>query len=152
MKILMVCLGNICRSPIAEGVMKQLIEEQGLDWSVASSGTNGFHTGEAPHRFAQKICLQNGIDISNQRANRFNYKDFQKVDIIYVMASDVYEEVMGIAKTAKDRAKVKYFLDPLFPNECRSVPDPWYGNEDGYAPVYELIQQGCKAILNQLRS
>jgi protein-tyrosine phosphatase len=151
MKILMVCLGNICRSPIAEGVMNNLIKAEGLDWEVSSAGTNGYHVGEAPHRFSQKICKHNGIDISAQRARRFCYRDFQNFDIIYVMAADVFDEVTSMTTSAKDKAKVHYFLEPLFPGEKQSVPDPWYGNEDGYTSVYELIQQGCEAILNHLR-
>lgn len=145
MKILMVCLGNICRSPIAEGVLQHMALEQGLDWQVDSAGTNSYHTGEQPHRFSQKVCLQYGIDISRQRARRFRSGDFSDYDHIMVMAADVYEEVCRLAQTDADRQKVHFFLDSLSPGKRSSVPDPWYGDETGYMPVFDLIQRGCEA-------
>ena len=86
MKILMVCLGNICRSPIAEGVLRHKVKEHGLDWTVESAGTNPYHTGEAPHKYSQKVCLTHGIDISGQRARTFTKNDFEAYDVIYAFA------------------------------------------------------------------
>lgn len=147
MKILMVCLGNICRSPIAEGVLQQMAGEAGLDWTVASAGTNGYHTGEAPHKYSQKICRQNGYDISAQRAARFHVSDFDTYDLIYVMARDVCNDVRQLARTEADLQKVQFFLEELFPGEQREVPDPWYGSEAGYEPVFQLIKKGSEAII-----
>ncbi len=143
----MVCLGNICRSPIAEGVMKYKIELNRLDWTVASSGTNGLHTGEFPHQYAQKVCMQHGIDISNQRAKKFGVEDFQRYDVIYAMATDVYEDIRRIAPNRAAMNKVKLFLDELSDKLGQSVPDPWYGDESGYLPVYNLIERACEAII-----
>lgn len=147
MKILMVCLGNICRSPIAEGVLQQMAVAAGLDWTVASAGTNGYHTGEAPHKYSRKICRQNGYDIDAQRAARFQASDFDTYDHIYVMALDVYNDVRQIARTDADMQKVHFFLEELFPGEQSEVPDPWYGNEAGYEPVFQLIKKGSEAII-----
>lgn len=97
MKILMVCLGNICRSPLAEGILQQRAWEAGLQWSVESAGTNGYHTGEPPHRLSQKVALMNGIDISQQRSRSFTAADFERFDMIYAMAEDVVHEMRRIA-------------------------------------------------------
>lgn len=149
MKILMVCLGNICRSPIAEGVLAQKAKERGLDWQVDSAGTNRYHTGEAPHRFSQKVCLQHGIDISGQCARTFTAKDFEQYDIIYALAMDVYREIEKIGGTKAQMNKVKLFLSEQEEGSTASVPDPWYGDESGYLPVYRLIEETCEAIVHK---
>ena len=151
MRILMVCLGNICRSPIAEGVLKHKAKEHGLDWIVESAGTNSYHTGQEPHRHSQKVCLQNGIDISAQRARKFKPEDFELYDKIYVMAEDVYEDVIEIAGHKIDPEKLDYFLNELDGGQNQSVPDPWYGTEVGYAPVYDMIEKTCEAIINKYK-
>ncbi len=147
MKILIVCLGNICRSPIAEGVLREKIRQHNLDWKVASAGTNSYHIGEAPHRYSQKVCRDNGVDISQQRARRFMATDFDYYDKIYAMADDVYQDILDIAGAKVDRKKLDYFLNELEPGTNKSVPDPWYGNEDGYLPVYKMIEETCEAII-----
>lgn len=152
MRILMVCLGNICRSPIAEGVMRRLISRNNLDWEVASAGTESYHIGEAPHRFSQKICQKNDIDISQQRARRFVVADLDHFDLIYVMAEDVLQEVKHIAGSAFDGRKVILFLEERFPGSGRSVPDPWYGPEEGYAEVFDMISSTCETILEKYRT
>jgi protein-tyrosine phosphatase len=147
MKILMVCLGNICRSPLAEGILEHKAKKAGLDWVVDSAGTNGYHTGEAPHRLSQKVAKLNGIDICDQRSRQFVKEDFDRYDKIYAMADDVVEEIRRIAKNKFDASKVDLFLNELYPNENRSVPDPWYGPEPGYHEVYKLIDEACNAII-----
>ena len=149
MRILMACLGNICRSPIAEGILKHKAEQHGLDWTVESAGTNSYHTGEAPHRFSQKVCRQHGIDISGQRARTFTADDFGKYDKIYVLARDVYDNVQRIGGSDAAMNKVDYLLNELNPGSNESVTDPWYGNEDGYQPVYDIIEQACNAIIRR---
>ncbi|MBX2906221.1 MAG: low molecular weight phosphotyrosine protein phosphatase [Taibaiella sp.] len=145
----MVCLGNICRSPIAEGVMQHKANAAGLDWIIDSAGTNSYHTGEAPHRHSQAICKANGIDISDQRARKFVASDFESYDKIYAMAGDVYLEINRIGGGHADMRKVDYFLNELEPGANASVPDPWYGNEDGYEPVYDMINATCEKILSK---
>src|SRR5574337_1065906 len=93
MKILMVCLGNICRSPLAEGVLKHKVEKVGLNWQIDSAGTNGYHVGEAPHKLKQKVARLNGIEICDQRARRFVKEDFDRYDKIYAMADDVIDDI-----------------------------------------------------------
>src|SRR5882757_10883482 len=115
MKILMVCLGNICRSPLAEGILQQKARAAGLDWTVDSAGTNGYHTGEAPHRLSQKVALANGIDISKQKARQFLTADLQRFDKIYAMAGDVIEEMKWIAGNQYDGRKVNLLLNELYP-------------------------------------
>src|ERR1700688_210057 len=102
MKILMVCLGNICRSPMAEGALLEKCKKAGLNWIVDSAGTNGYHVGEPPHPLSQKVSKLHGIDISNQRARRFVPEDFERFDRIYAMAGDVLEEMLLIAKKRYD--------------------------------------------------
>ena len=151
MKILMVCLGNICRSPLAEAVLQQKAEEAGLNWQVDSAGTNGYHVGEAPHRLSQKVALQNGIDISNQRASRFTAADFEQYDKIYAMAEDVIDDMRRIAKRNYDETKVTLLMNELHPGKDMDVPDPWYGPEPGYHEVYKMINKACEAIIEKYK-
>ena len=147
MKILMVCLGNICRSPLAEGILQHKADVAGLDWTVDSAGTNGIHVGEAPHHLSQKVAKQNGINICDQRARKFAAKDFENFDKIYVMAEDVMNDVKRIAGNYFDTDKVDYFLNELNAGKNQDVPDPWFGEEDGYVKVYDLISKTCDAII-----
>jgi protein-tyrosine phosphatase len=149
MRILMVCLGNICRSPLAEGILKEKVRLAGLNWLVESAGTNHYHTGEAPHPLSQKVALQNGIDISNQRARSFIQEDIHQYDRIYALASDVLQDIRKIAGNDFDSKKVVLLLNEQFPNENKEVPDPYYGAEDGYHQVYAMIDEVCTIILEK---
>ncbi len=149
MKILMVCLGNICRSPLAEGILKDKLKKARLDWFVDSAGTNGFHIGEAPHRLSQKVALQHGIDISRQRARQFTVKDFNEFDIIYAMAEEVIDEMKWIAKNQYNSGKVELLMNELYPGKNKDVPDPWYGPEPGYHEVYDMIDAACNKIIEK---
>lgn len=143
----MVCLGNICRSPIAEGVLQHLADEQQLYWTVESAGTNQYHIGEAPHKSSQKVCKENGIDISSQRARRFRKEDFEEYDLIFALATDVIDEIKTLTGNHFQPNKVKLLLDVIYPGENKSVTDPWYGTEDGYYPVFDEIKKCCEAII-----
>jgi len=143
----MVCLGNICRSPLAEGILKEKCRQAGLDWQIDSAGTNSYHTGEAPHQLGRKVASLNGIDISNQRARRFIPEDMQRFDRIYAMAADVVDDMQAIAKADFDKQKVDLLLNELYPGENQDVPDPWYGPEAGYHEVFELISRACDHII-----
>jgi len=147
MKILMVCLGNICRSPLAEGILQHKVNAAGLNWTIESAGTNGIHVGEAPHHLSQKVAKQNGINICNQIARKFEAQDFEKYDKIYVMAADVMQDIKRIAGKYFDANKADYFLNKLHVGKNEDVPDPWYGDEDGYTKVYDLINKTCDAII-----
>lgn len=149
MKILMVCLGNICRSPLAEGILQKKIDEAGLPWEVDSAGTNGLHNGESPHHLSQKTARLHGIDISRQRSRRFVKEDFDRFDKIYAMAADVVEEMEWIAKDKFNIKKVDLLLNELYPGQNRDVPDPWYGAEAGYHKVFDMIEKACEALLQK---
>ena len=149
MRILMVCLGNICRSPLAEGILKHKAQQAGLDWQVESAGTNGYHIGEAPHKLSQKVAKLNGIDICNQRARHFVKEDFDRYDKIYALANDVLDEIRWIAKEKYNPAKVDLLLNELDPDQNCSVPDPWFGPEPGYHEVYRLLDAACEKIIQK---
>ena len=151
MKILIVCLGNICRSPLAEGILKHKAKLAGLDWMIESAGTNSYHIGEPPHPLSRKVASLNGIDISEQRARKFSVSDIDKYDKIYAMADDVLSDIRSICgKTFNDK-KVELFLNPLNPGKNLDVPDPWYGPEPGYHEVFQLIEKGSEAIIEKYR-
>jgi protein-tyrosine phosphatase len=149
MKILMVCLGNICRSPLAEGILEHKAKEAGLDWVVESAGTNSYHIGEAPHPLSQKVAKLNGIDICHQRARRFVAEDFDKYDKIYALAGDVLDDIRRIARHRFDASKAGLLMNELYPGKDMDVPDPWYGPEPGYHDVYKMINEVCDAIIKK---
>ncbi|ODT34879.1 MAG: protein-tyrosine-phosphatase [Sphingobacteriales bacterium 41-5] len=149
MNILMVCLGNICRSPLAEGVLQHKAAAAGLDWQVDSAGTNGYHVGEAPHKLSQKVAKMNGIDICNQKARRFSASDFKNYDKIYAMADEVIDEMKWIAGDKYDASKVDLLMNELHPGKNEDIPDPWYGTEPGYHKTYEMIDQATDALIEK---
>lgn len=145
----MVCLGNICRSPLAEGILQHKAREAGLDWEVDSAGTNGYHVGEAPHPLSQKIARLHGIDISRQRARKFIADDFQRFDKIYAMAEDVLAEMRRIGGKKFDATRTGLLLNECWPGSNRDVPDPYYGPESGYREVFDLIDKACDKIIER---
>lgn len=147
MKVLMVCLGNICRSPLAEGILRDKARQAGLHWEIDSAGTNGYHIGEAPHHLSQKVARINGLDISKQRARRFTADDFQQFDKIYAMAGDVIDDMRRIAGKKFDPTKVDLLLNEVHPGKDEDVPDPWYGPEPGYHQVYDMISTAADQII-----
>lgn len=149
MKILMVCLGNICRSPLAQGILQQKAKEAGLHWQVDSAGTNGYHTGEPPHHLSIQVAKQHGIDISNQRSRKFTAADFENYDLIYAMATDVMEDIKQISKQHFNNKQVRLFLEESFPGQQREVPDPWSGPVSGYQLAFEIIQNNCENIIKK---
>lgn len=145
----MVCLGNICRSPLAEGILQHKALQAGLNWTVDSAGTNGYHVGEAPHRLSQKVALLHDIDISGQRARRFAGIDFDQYDKIYAMAGDVIEEMKRLAKKQYQPGQVDLLMNELYPGVNMDVPDPWYGTEPGYHEVFKMIDEACDMIISR---
>lgn len=143
----MVCLGNICRSPLAEGILQEKAWRAGLPWSVESAGTNGYHDGEPPHPLSRKVALLNGIDISRQRSRRFRADDFENFDRIYAMAGDVMDEVRRIAGRRFDPARTELLLNILHPGQDLDVPDPWGGPESDYHRVYRLLDEACARLV-----
>lgn len=143
MKILMVCLGNICRSPLAEGIMRHLAAAKGLDWEIDSAGTGNWHIGHSPDHRSVKEARKNGVDISGLAARQFQVADFDAFDRIYVMDRNNYADVVRQARNAADKAKVHYLLP-----EQQEVPDPWF-DDALFAPVYKMIFVACENIADQ---
>ncbi len=142
MKILMVCLGNICRSPLAEGIMRHLSNAQNLNWEIASAGTGNWHVGQAPDHRSTAIAKVFGYDISKQRAQHFNQSMFLQYDLIFVMDRNNLKDVLKLAKTDGAKQKVKLFLND------DEVTDPYY-DDHLFASVCQQIEQRCKEILKQ---
>jgi protein-tyrosine phosphatase len=149
MKILMVCLGNICRSPLAEGILQDKAFKAGLNWSVESAGTNGCHDGDPPHPLSQKIARMNGIDICNQRSRRFVPEDFDRFDKIYALAEDVLFDIRQIARKKFNASKVDLLMNELYPGKDLDVPDPWSGPEEEYYEAFRLIDAACEKIIEK---
>ena len=150
MKILMVCLGNICRSPLAEGILRHKINLEGLDWEVQSAGTGSWHIGEAPDPRSQKIAKINGIDISKQKAQKFTQKHFSEFDCIYTMDSSNYRDVVNMAINEEDKNKVELIMNLVEPGKNKAVPDPYYDDEL-YSVVFEMLEKACENIMKELR-
>jgi protein-tyrosine phosphatase len=132
---------------LAEGILQHKIATAGLNWTVDSAGTNGYHNGEAPHHLSIKVARLNNIDICRQRSRQFVAADFDRYDKIYAMAADVLMDMKRIAKDKFDETKTALLLNELFPGQNKDVPDPWYGPESGYHDVYQLIDQACEKII-----
>lgn len=146
MNILMVCLGNICRSPLAEGIMR---EKLGEGFKVDSAGTISLHEGEHPDKRAVKTAAGHGIDISGQKSRLITKADFENFDRIYCMDIDVYEDVISKAGNEEQRRKVSLFLEALGDHKNAEVPDPYWGGMDDFEHVFQLLDRGCDAILKQ---
>ncbi len=142
MKILMVCLGNICRSPLAHGIMEKLAADNGLDWTVDSAGTGNWHIGQGPDKRSVRTAFEHGIDISDQICRLFRVSDFDDYDVIYVMDKSNLRDVLSLARNNADAAKVKLLLDN------KEVPDP-YHDDTQFEPVFNMVEQGCQAIINK---
>ena len=149
MKILMVCLGNICRSPMAQGILEVKVKAAGLDWQVDSAGTANYHVGEAPHHLSQKVAKSYGVDISGQHGRQLTKEDFVSFDKIYVMDKENYRDAKRIAGDNWDDKKVDLLLNEIYPNESREVPDPWYGGIENFKEVYALLNEACEKIVEK---
>jgi protein-tyrosine phosphatase len=147
-KILMVCLGNICRSPLAEGLLASKLPKN--RFLVDSAGTGHWHVGKQPDERSIEIARKNGLDISSQRGRLFNAEDFDNYDYIYVMDSTNYADVMRMAKTEADKNKVRLILDEMFPGENVDVPDPYFGLQNGFEMVYKMLDETCNIISKKL--
>jgi len=150
-KILMVCLGNICRSPLAQGILEnKIVQAQLNNIIVDSAGTGNWHSKSAPDPRSIEIAKKNGIDISHQKARQFNTNDFNTFDKILVMDTSNFTNLLRLASSENDSNKIKLILDYSFPNKKASVPDPYYGLENGFETVYQLLDQACEEIIKEL--
>ncbi len=150
MNILMVCLGNICRSPMADGLMRKKVSDHKLQATVDSAGTANYHVGGAPDTRMTATARNKGIDISGLKARQFEVTDFDTFDMIYVMDQSNYANVVGLARNESDIQKVELILDLLPDVNEAEVPDPYYGGQDGFEHVYDLLDKSTDIILNKL--
>lgn len=147
-KILMVCLGNICRSPLAEGILASKLPKN--KFTVDSTGTGSWHIGNSPDERSISVGKKNKVDISSQRGRQFSAADFDTFDYIYVMDSSNYSDVLELAKTQEHKEKVQMILNDLFPNENVDVPDPYFGLPNGFEIVYNMLDEVCEVISKKL--
>lgn len=150
MKILMVCLGNICRSPLADALLRKKVTEQGLNIEVDSAGTSDYHIGGQPDKRTQENALNHGLDMSFLRARQFTADDFEAFDLIYVMDKSNESNVLSLVTDSKQKNKVKLILNLLDNSEYTEVPDPYYGGEQGFETVYTLLDQATDKILEEI--
>ncbi len=148
MKILMVCLGNICRSPLAEGILASKLNE---DFTVDSAGTISMHEGSQPDKRAIKTAQNHGIDISQQRSRPITKNDLQKFDKIFCMDLKNYEDVVSMAENEDQRRKISLFLEEAGNfGENNEVPDPYWGDLSDFEKVYQLLDEASERIAKQL--
>jgi protein-tyrosine phosphatase len=152
MRVLMVCLGNICRSPLAEGILKHRAKENGIDILVDSAGTGFWHVGQKPDRRSIAVAEKNGIDITCQRARLFKKEDFQKFDVIYAMDENNLNELMKKAKNDEEKRKVKLIMNELSPEQNIPVPDPYYGDDSGFDEVFQMLNLVAEKILTDIKT
>jgi len=148
MKILMVCLGNICRSPLAKGILWS--KGKHLNLEVDSAGTAAYHIGKQPDIRSIEIANKYAIDLNQQRARQFSRADFDKFDIIYAMDTNNYAHLISLASSETERNKIRMILNEINPNSYQSVPDPYYGGDNGFQDVYNMLDKACDKIIQDI--
>ena len=147
-KILMVCLGNICRSPLAEGLLAAKLPKD--KFYVDSAGTGAYHIGKQPDQRSVLTAQKKGLDITYQKARQFISRDFEDFDYIFVMDNTNYDDVLHLAKNDAHKKKVHLILNELFPGDNVDVPDPYYGLQNGFDMVYEMLDETCDLLSKKL--
>lgn len=148
MNLLFVCLGNICRSPLADGVMRNLVQKNNLNWVVDSAGTANYHVGEHPDKRAIQIAKKYDVDISSLVARQFTVNDFDNFDHIFAMDAQNYQDILKLARNEHDKSKVELFLNRLEPGMNRGVRDPWF-DDALFEPVFKEIEATCLLIVKK---
>ena len=146
--ILMVCLGNICRSPLAEGILQSKLPAD--KFIVDSAGTGDWHAGQQPDKRSILTAKNRGLDISCQKARQIRTSDFDEFDHIYVMDGSNLRDVIRLAPNDKARVKVKLMMDEIFPGQKVDVPDPYYGGPEGFDKVYDMLDEACELLAQKL--
>lgn len=149
MKVLMVCLGNICRSPMAEGILRAKAEHEGVEIEIDSAGTGNYHVGQGPDPRAVACALARGIEISQLRARQIMREDFDRYDVIYVMDRSNLSDVLELAQNAAHRKKVRLILNETSPGHDREVPDPYFGGQEGFDTVFEMLSASAEMIVKK---
>lgn len=149
--ILMICLGNICRSPLAEGILREKAKGINLNIRIDSAGTCDNHVNQNPDNRTVSNAKKHNIDISKLKARQFVVSDFDNFDLIFVMDSSNYADVIALARNENDKQKVELILNRVYPNSNMSVPDPYFGGEQGFENVFILLDNACSVIANSLQ-
>ncbi|MCW3071369.1 MAG: protein-tyrosine-phosphatase [Bacteroidetes bacterium] len=149
-KVLMVCLGNICRSPLAEGILRVKAEKAGLYVEIDSAGTSNYHLGENPDKRTVINAARHAVDVAKLKARQFSVSDFDEFDHIFVMDRSNYADVLSLARNDDDRHKVEMILNRVYPGSDMSVPDPYFGGEQGFENVFILLDKACDVIVSSL--
>ena len=144
----MVCLGNICRSPLAEGILQSKVDYNKV--LVDSAGTAGYHIGNTPDTRSIDVAFKNGIDISHQCSRKFTAQDFDDFHYIFVMDQSNYDNVVALARDTHDEKKVDFILNQSYPGENREVPDPYYGGEQGFNNVFGMLNEACAILAKKI--
>lgn len=144
----MVCLGNICRSPLAEGILKSKVEKKGLDWTIDSAGTGAWHVGGSPDQRSIEVAEKHGLDITYQRARKIRSNDFEVFDLIFAMDVSNFQDLTRLAIGDEERQKIKLILDEIHPQQQKSVPDP-YWDDNGFEDVFGMLNEACDKIIER---
>jgi len=152
MKVLMVCLGNICRSPMADGLMRKKVADHKLDVVVDSAGTGDWHVGHAPDARMIETAKRNGVPIDELRGRQFKVADFDAFDRIIVMDKSNFQNVAKLARNEKDTQKIEMFLNLTHPNKDLEVPDPYFGGDEGFQDVFDMLDAGTDVLLKELQN
>lgn len=153
-KVLFVCLGNICRSPLGEGVFRHLVAEQGLEdrFLIDSAGTGNWHIGAPPHADSQRVARERGMDISDQRARQLTPLDLREFDYLIAMDSSNKEGILALDPNGRFADKVKLMLEYHPTSGLKDVPDPYFGGPEGFYPVLDMIEEACRNLLGEILS
>jgi protein-tyrosine phosphatase len=147
-KILMVCLGNICRSPLAQGILESKVNESKV--YIDSAGTAAYHVGNSPDQRSIEVAKKYGIHINDQRARKFIIEDFDEFSIIYAMDESNYQNILKLARNKEDENKVIMILNEVYPGKNLSIPDPYYGGNQGFENVYNMLDKACEIIADRM--
>ncbi len=148
--ILFVCTGNICRSPLAEGILREKLAQCGITADIDSCGFESFHVGDTPDPRAQKVAAKRGIDISTHRARLFRREDFDRFDRIYAMDSSHFNRLIRAASTREEREKIDYLMNVVYPGRNLGVEDPWYHDMEAFEKVFRQLDLACGKIREEL--
>lgn len=152
MKVLMVCLGNICRSPLAQGILEKKVAENNLDVLVDSAATSDFHIGHEPDPRSISKAAEYGINITKQRGRQVQKSDFQEFDKIFVMDTSNYSNTVSLTNRVDEINKVEMILNLINLGSNQSVPDPYFGGDEGFENVYRLLDASCDVIIEQIKN
>ena len=147
-RVLMVCLGNICRSPLAEGILKSKVDSNKM--IVDSAGTGGWHIGELPDSRSIDVARKHKLDITDQKCRKFTPNDFDEYDLIYVMDRSNFRDVIKLARNDMEEQKVHLILDTIYPGQSKDVPDPYYDSNDGFENVFQMLDRACNIIAEKI--